>query len=333
VVCLLLCTLSFYSLFLYHQLILLCPANKAYACLNLPASRNAHPFVRLILFKKPWVEGRTSFHLSVRTGALRLSLPPSADPGRLYDELSYFGSVSHLYLDENDMWIAHYISDFQALRAIPKLKDLYRSIDIQKIVSISSPLWKNSHLLTENLQDIYDHPLERLELEIVRRSYFGHFIDFINRWNYLMICALLGLLFMNFLLSRKVPCSTVRLNSSITDTEPLPPSLQSQNLTILGDCQPGTVYSSEKTNLLLREVITREARAVEGEVYEKKKNLEKSVKLREAEEEIVRLKKEALMAASLVWSQKREIEEAHQRRKQYKAAIKANGDFLLDMLN
>lgn len=55
-------------------------------------------------------------------------------------------------------------------------------------------LWKNSQLLTENLQDIYDHPLERLELEIVRRSYVGHFIDFINRWNYLMVCALLGLL-------------------------------------------------------------------------------------------------------------------------------------------
>ena len=109
--------------------------------------------------------------------------------------------------------------------------------------------------------------------------------------------------------------------------------MQSQNLTVFGDCQLGTVYSSEKTDLLLREVITREARAAEGEAHEKKKNVEKSVKLREAEEEIVRLKNEALMAASLVWSQKREIEEAKQRRKQYKAAIKANGDFLLDMLN
>lgn len=139
--CQLLCTLNLYSLFLSRQLILLCPANKAYACLNLPASRNAHPFVRLILFKKPQ-GGRKCFHLSVRTGALRLSIPRSADPGRLYDELSYFGPVSHLYLDEKAGWIAHYDSDSQALRTIPKLKDLYRSIDIQKIVSISSPSGK-----------------------------------------------------------------------------------------------------------------------------------------------------------------------------------------------
>ena len=47
----------------------------------------------------------------------------------------------------------------------------------------------------------------------------------------------------------------------------------------------------------------------------------------------MRLKKEALMAASLVWSQKREIVEAQECRRQYKVAIKANGDFLLDMLN
>lgn len=128
--------LSSYSPFLYQRLTLVHSANKAYACLNFPASRNAHPFVRLILFKEP-KEGRKSCHLSVKTGALRLSIPRSADPGRFYDELSYFGSVSHLYLDQNG-WIAHYDSDSQALRAIPKLKDLYRSTDIQKLVSIWS---------------------------------------------------------------------------------------------------------------------------------------------------------------------------------------------------
>ena len=148
-----------------------------------------------------------------------------------------------------------------------------------------------------------------------------------------MICVLLGLLLMKFLLPGNVPCPTVISNSSITDTEPLPLGLQSQNLTILGSCQPGTIYPSEKMDLLMREVFTREARAVEGEAYEKKKNLEKSVKLREAEEEIVRLKNEALMTASVVWSQRREIEEFKQRRKQYEGAVKANGDCLLDMLN
>ena len=63
------------------------------------------------------------------------------------------------------------------------------------------------------------------------------------------------------------------------DTEPLPPGLQSQNLTVLGNCQPRTVHSSEETDLLLHEVITQQARAAEGEAYEKK-NLEKSVELR-----------------------------------------------------
>jgi hypothetical protein len=135
---------------------------------------------------------------------------------------------------------------------------------------------------------------------------------------------------MAFLLSL-VPCSLVIFNSSIAEFEQHLPGLQSpsQNLPI----QPGTVYSSEKMDLLLRDVISREARAVKGEAYEKKKSLEKSVKLREAEEEIARLKNEALLAVSVVSSQRKEIEENQQRCEQYRAAIKANGDFLLDMLN
>lgn len=180
----------------------------------------------------------------------------------------------------------------------------------------------------KNLQDICSHPLECLELEIIKHSYFRHFIEFIHQCSYLVIRVLLALLVMGFLLSL-VPCSLV---SSIADFEQSPSGLQwlaSQNL----PTQPRTVCSSEKMDLLLRDVISREARAVKGEAEEKKKSLEKSVKLREAEEEIARLKKEALLTVSVVSSQRREIEENQQRREQYKAAIKANGDFLLDMLN